>query len=433
MSRLVYCCCLLIALVMARASFGQALIERNSVARLGLTRAWYAQVGAPRSSGSIAHLNFDRGSLLVQTTRNTVALLDGETGRTLWATQVGPSDRVSTEPDANEEFVAVVNGSVLYVLDRSTGHLLWQRTMGGVPGAGPAVTNTHAFVPMVNGRMEGYDLKLGAKQTPWNYKSAGRMTVPPVASAQSVCWTTRQGYFYVADPNAEGIRYRLETGAAIESRPACWSPHVFAGSTDGFLYSLNELSGRLEWKFPVGDAIYGSPVAIDDKVFVVSEFAGLYCLDSKLGEPLWLAPGITHFVSMSPARVYATDRGGRLVALDARSGTRMGSMSLAGTALKLPNGQSDRLYLASNSSVVQCLREIALKSPVMHIPPAAVDKAQQIKDKTSPGERPSEAPMDEPAAPDADDSSEPAMSDDALSEEMPAENPTDDDADNPFK
>src|SRR6185369_8911748 len=120
MSRLIFCFCLLTGLVLApaRASFGQALIGREAGSRLGLTRAWYAQVGAPRSSGSIAHLNFDRGSLLVQTTRGTVALLDGETGRTLWATQVGPSDRVSTEPDANEEFVAVVNGSVLYVLDR---------------------------------------------------------------------------------------------------------------------------------------------------------------------------------------------------------------------------------------------------------------------------------------------------------------------------
>jgi outer membrane protein assembly factor BamB len=370
----------------------------------------------------------------VQTSRGAVALLDGETGRTLWATQVGPPDRVSTEPDANEEFVAVVNGSSLYVLDRLTGHVLWQRTMGGVPGAGPAVTTTHAFVAMLNGRIEGYDLKLGAKQKPWNYKSAGRISVPPVASAQSVCWTTRQGYFYVADPNADGVRYRLETRAAIESRPACWSPHVFAGSTDGFLYSLNELSGKLDWKFPVGDAIYSSPVAIEDKVFVVSEFAGLYCLDSKLGEPLWLAPGITQFVSMSPSRVYAIDRRGGLVALDAKSGTPLGSMPLAGTVIKLPNGQSDRLYLASNSSVVQCLREIALKSPVMHIPPAAVDdKAQRVKDKKSPGESPSESTLDEPAAADADDSSEPAMSDDAPAEDLPAENPTDDDADNPFK
>src|SRR3954467_6948308 len=140
MSRLVFCCCVLIALVLApaRASYGQALVGREAGARLGLTRAWYAQVGSPRSSGSIAHLNFDRGSLLVQTTRGTVALLDGETGRTLWATQVGPPDRTSTEPDANEEFVAVVNGSSLYVLDRLTGHLLWQRAVGGVPGAGPA-------------------------------------------------------------------------------------------------------------------------------------------------------------------------------------------------------------------------------------------------------------------------------------------------------
>jgi outer membrane protein assembly factor BamB len=406
----------------------EPLLQRNAAARLGLTRAWYAQVGAPRSSGTIAHIRYDAGSLLVQTTRGMLIALDGETGRSLWTTQAGPSDHQCTEPDANDKFVVMVNGSFLYVLDRANGHILWDRQLGGAPGAGPAVSATHAFVPMLNGRIEGYDLEQGPRQQPWIYKSAGRMMVPPLATAQSVCWTTGRGYFYVADPSGDGIRYRLETRDAIESRPAFWTPKVYAGSTDGYVYSLDEASGKMNWKFPIGDAIIRSPVAIDDKVFVVSEVNGLYCLDGQHGDPLWFAPRISQFVSMSPTRVYACDHIGRLVALDARTGTRLGTMTLDGISFKLSNGQSDRIFLASGSNVVQCLRETDLKNPTLHVPPPPKGQEKPATpDRKEPSKSSTDEPSDEPAAMDADTApEEPAVSD----ETPPA---TDDDADNPFK
>jgi len=75
---------------------------------------------------------------------------------------------------------------------------------------------------MINGLVEGFDLSKGAKQTPWIYKSAGRVLVPPMATESNVSWTTDKGYFYVADPSAQGIRYRLETRDAIHSQPAYW-------------------------------------------------------------------------------------------------------------------------------------------------------------------------------------------------------------------
>ena len=68
-------------------------------------------------------------------------------------------NRVCTEPAANDKYVVVANGSVLYTLDRKSGRILWQRQLGGAPGAGPAMNDTHAFVPMVNGLIEGFNLE----------------------------------------------------------------------------------------------------------------------------------------------------------------------------------------------------------------------------------------------------------------------------------
>ena len=47
------------------------------------------------------------------------------------------------------------------MIDRSNGGILWERQLRGAPGAGPGVSATHAFVPMINGLVEGLRLEQG--------------------------------------------------------------------------------------------------------------------------------------------------------------------------------------------------------------------------------------------------------------------------------
>jgi outer membrane protein assembly factor BamB len=414
---------MLAACSLASVSQAAGLIDRNAAARFGMTRAWFAQVGSPRASGSVSHIAYDKGTLLVQTTRGLLTALDGETGRLLWSTQAGPSDRMCTAPAANAEYVVVVNGSMLIVIQRSNGSILWERQLRGAPGAGPGVSATHAFVPMINGLVEGFDLSKGAKQTPWIYKSAGRVLVPPLATESNVSWTTDKGYFYVANPSAKGIRYRLETRDAIHSQPAYWTPHMYAGSMDGLVYAVNEVTGKIEWKHSTGDSILHSPVAIADRVYVVSEQGGLYCLDAKDGTPLWFAPKMRQFVSLSPSRVYACDELSRLVALDAASGARLGAMPLHGITVKLANIHSDRVYLANDACVIQCLRDIDAKSPTLYVPPPAEPEEDKPKAK-APDEGSKKDSTTKPAAGAVEET-------DAAMPEENADAPAD--ADDPFK
>ncbi len=411
----------------AQVGWAGQLISPSAAGRVGLTRAWYAQIGALRATGPIAHINLDGGTLLVQSTSGLLTALHPETGRTLWATQVGPPNRLSSEPAANEENVVVLNGSVLYVLDHKTGKILFERKLRAAPGAGPGVSETHAFVPMVSGVVEGYTLdpEKAAKAAPWVYKSAGRVLIPPMTTGQSVSWTTDKGYFYVASPNAKGIRFRLETRGAIDARPAYWTPNLYAGSTDGSLYAVNEATGKIVWRHSVGDAIYASPIAIEDRVFVVSEVSGMYCLDAKAGQVIWNAPGIRTFVSISPSRVYAVDQLGRLAVLDSRHGARLSSLTLEGISVKYANYQTDRIYLVSDTCVVQCLHETGLKSPVTYVPPPPPVEEDESDKPKRPVSKPPKAPVEpvDAAAEEAGNEAMPAEPDNA-------EAPADDD---PFK
>lgn len=422
-SRMVPLCAALALCLLTASGRAEALLTQSSAARLGLTRSWFTQIGASRSTGPIAYMNCDRGMLYVQTTRGSVTALDAETGRTLWTSQIGSPKHTSSEPDGNDKILAVVSGSTLYVLDRHTGALLWQRVLNGTPGAGPGVSSSYIFVPMVNGFIQGYNIERQGKGDPWNYKSAGRVLVPPTATGDDVVWTTEKGYMYLADGAAGGIRYRLETRDAIQARPAYWTPRVFACSTDGNVYAVDEPSGKVNWKFTVGEAIYAQPVALEEKVFVISELSGMYALAGKDGAELWHAPRISQFVSLSPSRVYAVDDLGRLTVLDAETGSRLGSLPLQGVSIKLVNRSTDRIYLASESGMVQCLRESSSKSPVKHEPPV-LDKAKTIKGKAK-----------QPATkPKADGAEADAVSEEMPAEEMPAEEgdaPASDDAEKP--
>ncbi len=406
-------------------SHAATLVPQSVAGRVGLVRAWSTQIPSRRSLAAIAHINLDEDLLLVQTRGALLTALDAQTGRALWSTQTGPSQHLCTEPAANEKFVVVVNGSVLYVLDKHDGRIIWQRQLGGVPGSGPGVTSTHAFVPMVSGLIEGYNLEKPAKQQPWIYKSAGRVLIPPMSTAQTVSWTTEKGYFYVADPSGHGIRYRLETRDAIHSRPGYWTPNLYACSTDGYVYAVDESNGHIKWRFAAGDAIFSSPVAIEHKVYVVSETSGLFCLDGDNGDRLWHTPNITQFVSVSPTRVYAIDRLGRLTILDIGTGANLGAMPLEGISQILTNAQSDRIYLASDSGVVQCLRQADLLKAVYHLPPPPPEPEDPAKQKRAPAKAPAKKPSaDEPGEDAGAVPDEPAVE-----EKKPAEGADEDSSD----
>lgn len=423
----------------------QTLIPKTTAMRYGLARPWFAQIGSPRVTGLLEHVNYDEGLLLVQSRGGVLTAIDAETGRRLWSTQVGARFRSTTEPAANENYVVVLNGSTLFVVNRDDGAIVWQRMIGGAPGAGPAVSKTHIFVPLVSGKIEGYDLEKGARQTPWNYQSTGRVLTPPMTTDLSVSWTTERGYLYAADPGCRGIRYRLETRDEIQSRPGAWAPALFAGSTDGYVYALEETEGTILWKFPVGEAVYDAPVAIENQVYVVTEFGGMYCLDAGDGRPLWHVPGIRQFVAKSPTRVYVHDTVGNLSILDAASGGRLSTMPVPGNARLLVNAKSDRIFLVDSGCVIQCLHETGLASPVMYTPPPV--KKEEIKLKQRPP-KPAEPAADEvapEAAPDMPADGTPPMPDQPDADpfgdapEEPAENPFGDapnepsgEAENPF-
>jgi len=402
----------------------QPLVTEAQARHLGLERAWYARVRLDPARNEVERAVMEGDRLTVLTTAGIVQEFDANTGRTIWIAPIGNPNYPSLGPAASDKFVALLNGSTLYVLDRADGKPVIVRPVGGAPGAAPAVGENYVFVPLAMGRIEGYPL---GKQTltPWYYQSYGRAMVSPLATPESFVWTTDSGHMYVGRAGELGVRFRLETGSEIVAPPVYGAPYVIAATSNGEVFSMHEVTGDRRWKYATGFPVTRAPAVVGDKVFVTSDEPMLHCIDAKRGTELWEAPHVSQFAAASAKRVYGVDDLGALVVLDAANGAVLGRMPTDSSTNALVNDQTDRVYLVSKDGVVQCFHEIGAKEPMHHRPkvePAAPTSEGQPAE-TGAATQPDQAPEDEADAEDAADAdAEPVEEmDEAEETEEPAE------------
>jgi outer membrane protein assembly factor BamB len=408
------------------------LISPPSAATHGLISAWFSQIQLDSARGRVVYVTLhdavqpDAGGLLhnptlfIQTNQGILHAVDALNGRTLWIAQVGNANYPSMAPGANNSFVAVTNGSSLYVLNRFNGKLLFSTKLPGTPGAGPALSEQRVYVPMLDGLVYAYHLQaakdpmqeLGKtddrKKTPEERRAAeaerheslrlkqdaalplrcqslGRTFVQPLVTTQNdkeeqVSWPTDKGFLYVGsvdrgDQDRLNVRFRVETAAGISAQPVYVPPDprilaesgvIITGSRDAFLHAIREKDGSALWRFPAGDPIVEAPVVIGPRVFAPTQFGGMFCLDTKTGVQRWWAPQIMRFLAASKDRVYGIDKLGSLAVLNLQSGARMDGLPAPRDLVPLANTDNDRIYLITETGLVQCLHDADLPDPIYH-------------------------------------------------------------------
>jgi outer membrane protein assembly factor BamB len=392
------------------------LISQDQAAQLGLTRAWYTQVRLNAAYTHVERAVIEGDRLTVLTNSGVVQELNALTGRTYWTAPIGNENYPSLGPAGNDKYLAILNGSTLYVLDRKDGKPTIIRTVGSAPGAAPALSDDYVFIPLVNGRLEAYPLG-NQKTSPWFYQSFGRAMVAPLVTAESIVWTTDAGYLYVGGSNKLGMRYRLETGADIVAPPAYHQPFVLVASLDGDVFAMHELSGLRRWKYSCGFPVTRAPAGVGDRVFVTSAEPALHCINATNGLGVWEAPHVNQFAAASKDRVYAVNDLGEFVVLNAENGTTLAKIRAERPIHALVNDQTDRVYLVSKDGMVECLHELNMKEPIYHNPkvvPAkeeakpAAPAASAAKAAEKPAKAPAKSKPTEPAEKPKADEEKPA-------------------------
>jgi outer membrane protein assembly factor BamB len=403
------------------AAAGDAIISETAAEQHGLVRPWLAQAELDPSRARVCDMVLYEGALYVESTRANVTALDAETGQRLWARTIGNPDFPSMPLAVGGDFLAVLNGSELYVANRYSGEVLYEVKTAGSPNGPPALSDRFAFVPTAAGSILAYRLEplaLGFKELPGTKKdlsdeekqvaeaarradlrlrqdmihpvvcqSNGKPFVQPLVTKQNreeerIAWPTDRGALSVAridhqDMTVMSLQYEVKTDAAILAKLAYRLPNpdpkvrgdagiIFATSINGYVYAVSERRGDMLWKFPTSGPVYQPPALVEDHVYVVTQLGGLFCCDSTCGTQLWSAPDIVQFVAASKQRVYAADRLGRIQVLNAKTGALLDMLPTELLPRKLLNAQTDRLYLATDTGMVQCLHEIEQTQPLVH-------------------------------------------------------------------
>jgi outer membrane protein assembly factor BamB len=350
-----------------RAQLTSGLVPRHLALNNGLERAWFARAEIDPSRTGDLKCILDGDTLFLLTTAGLVQAMDANTGQTLWVTHVGKPDYPNLGPAANARYVAAMNGSTLYLLDRASGGIKSARDIDvGAPGGGPALGEHHVFTPLMNGRIEAYSLD-GPKNLPWFYQSYGRLRSSPRVTNESVVWGTDKGYLYVARLDPLAIHFRVEASGEFEAAPAFKSPLIFGVTVDGDCFAVDEQTGRLRWKYTTGFPVERGPAVVDDRLYLSSIEPSLHAVNVKTGLIDWEAPGITQFAAASKSHVYGIDRFGTIHVLDRTSGAPLGEIPTGGTVRALVNDQTDRLFLVSDTGLIQCLHEVGAKQPTYYV------------------------------------------------------------------
>ncbi|MDX1946563.1 MAG: PQQ-binding-like beta-propeller repeat protein [Pirellulaceae bacterium] len=338
-------------------------------------------------------------TIYVSSQRGMVHAIDGETGRTLWAATVGKPLHTTSAPAASDTHVAVVNGSMLYVMRVEDGSVEWSRQVVGAPSAGPAISEEFVWVPMIGGQVEAYDVHKH-KRPAAVYRSFGLPLVQPVVSLNSVAWPTDEGNLYVGFAHVQGMRFRVEAKDAINSAPAFLAPNkVFATSLDGYVYCVHEEKGHVLWRFTTGEPISHSPVALGDTVYAITDRGNMYAISVADAQERWVTAGIKKYLAGNDNRLYCVDTGGNLTVLDTKSGSRIGSLATSSLDLPILNVQTDRILIGNSQGMIQCLRDSAVYWPVVHYLTEPKKKSTQPA-KPGPAFGPAPMPAGPPAGPD---------------------------------
>ena len=392
--------------------------------RKEIVRAELDARGFEKTEIKMAKYTLPETILYSLTTDGLITATNADTGKTKWQVNVSNHNQPAIGIGANNNYVAAVCGSSVYCINAENGKMLFERPCASSPSSSPAISDELIYVPLINGRVEVFNI--GARGVASvRFVGSGRALSRPTLTEKSISWATTSGHLNVAmhkirankdsfkkessdEPKTPselarerakemldqriaaldsigGITYRLRTADEFHCAATYLDGMFFASSLQGFVYGINEAAGSIEWEFSTGEEIDQSPIPIGNALFVVTSNHSLYKMNAQTGALVWEVPvsGVSEYVGASKDKLYVKDPAGNLIVLDQETGNRVGSVFARGMDLVLANSQSDRLYIGTQRGLIQCLSEVSSAIPHFHSSEfiAAADKPASEMEK----------------------------------------------------
>lgn len=367
-------------------AFGE--ITPDELAPLGLEFSWTAQSVLNRQRDVIRHVVNDENNVYVQSSAGVITALDANTGRRLWAKQLGRNDEFSFQVVSNADLLIVITGPVVRAVDKFTGEVLFEYRLKRSAAAAPLVSEDKFYVPEVNGSLYAYSIDVleylerydtlpprVAQKYDWRFISNDRTQYSAVMANDHICFASDSRNLHSVSPDGKTqfqifLNARPSAPLAIDESPAI--PHVIVATESDEVFSFELDKGRRGWSFPVERAVKQKPFVHDGRIYVVMEQTGVTAISSETGRHVqvpdsargadgdattrWFVPGILSIAAVTEDHIYGIDRDRRLIAIRQDNAACTASALVASYAVPHTNSVTDRLFLVSSYGEVVCLK-----------------------------------------------------------------------------
>ena len=352
------------------------------LARFGLERAWWSQATMDVAQERVRHMVIDEDSLFVQSSGGIISSFDNETGQKRWAVQLGRRNDPSYPAVANDERVLVIAGSTLYALDKFDGELIWKLALVKPASTSPSVDDQRIYYGTLDGSVFAFDLKkieelhndnllpqwTNVAQA-WRYKAAAEITTQTISNNLTLNFASRDNSLYALTPIDRTLQWQFETDRPV-SAPLGHSPgFVYLASEDFNVFCIQQNTGSVRWQFVAGLPIKKEVRIVGDNVYVFPHRGGMYCLSRITGSRRWWLPRMEDFVGATKDLLLVTDSLGQISVISPKDGAVIGALPLKDFSIRYGNELTDRIYLATKTGLVVCIREQGKEFPTYHMFP----------------------------------------------------------------
>ncbi len=369
-----------------KASAQVNLLNKNPIPsarnlnRYGLEVGWVGQATLEVGRDKIQNITIDERSIVALSSTGMVTMFDSETGEKLWTNRIGRGNQTTFDPVMNDEEVLIVSGMTLFSIGRARGDIKWNISLPQMASTAPTADDHQIYIGTLEGSVYALDLrKIGQLYNErllpeyslatrvWRYKTAGKITSPPVSHGRAVSFASLDKSLYTVSAATRKLLYQFETDAPISAPLVIHNDNMFLASEDFNFYCLNAKNGQVLWSFLSGLPIRKSPYIIEgtirgvrtEVVYVMPQGGGMSALDADNGFPIWSEPQkrAVDFRAATQNFVFATDAINNILILERNFGEVVGTIPATSFNIDTSNSRTDRLFLVREDGLIVMIRE----------------------------------------------------------------------------